>query len=202
MSIPIAIVHRCTERGRNVPGRNPFAESCQRLAAVALVFVVLAGCDGRTPVSPSSEGVTGVTVSPSNDGLTVSGYVYQTLTRDSGEPPIADALITLRDAAGTESTALSDRRGFYRVQGDGERGGGQRGERGLQHTRIAVRPHRKHRLELQLDAHAAVTHIMTVTPRAHRSLAGIQPRRRAVSCRPARLPASRLQASAPSGARR
>ena len=100
-----------------MPGRNPFAESWQRSAAVALVLVVLAGCDGRTPVSPSSEGVSGVTVSPSSDGLTVSGYVYQALTRDAGEPPIADALITLRDASGTESTALTDRRGFYKVRG-------------------------------------------------------------------------------------
>jgi len=53
----------------------------------------------------------------SESGLTVSGYVYQSLARDSGEPPIADALITLRDATGIESTALSDFRGFYRVQG-------------------------------------------------------------------------------------
>ena len=97
-----------------MPGRNPFAESWRRLVAVPLVLVVLAGCDGRTPVSPSTQGPA---VSPSGDGLTVSGYVYQAQTRDSGEPPIAGALITLRDAAGTENTALSDRRGFYQVQG-------------------------------------------------------------------------------------
>ena len=96
-----------------MPGRNPFGESWRRLAAVPLVLVVLTGCDGRTPVSPSREGPT---VNPSSEGLTVSGYVYQTLTRDLGEPPIADALITVRDAAGTESTAMSDRRGYYKVR--------------------------------------------------------------------------------------
>ena len=141
-----------------MPGRNPFAESWRRLAAVPLVFVVLAGCDGRTPVSPSNKEPS---INPSDEGLTVSGYVYQSLTRDSGEPPIADAVITLRDAEGTENSAVSDRRGFYRVKGDSERGGGNRGERGLQHGRIAVRPHAKYRLELQLDATAAVTPTIT-----------------------------------------
>jgi hypothetical protein len=98
-----------------MPGRNPFAESWRQLAAVPLVLVVLAGCDRRTPMAPSREALT---ASPAREGvgLTVSGYVYQTLTRDSGEPPITGALITLRDAAGIESTAVSDRHGFYRVQ--------------------------------------------------------------------------------------
>ena len=34
----------------------------------------------------------------------------------AGEPPIADAVITLRDAQGAESTAKSDRRGFYLIR--------------------------------------------------------------------------------------
>jgi hypothetical protein len=95
-----------------MPGRNPFAAPWRRLVAVPLVLMVLPGCDGRSLVSPSSH-------QPvlSETGLTVSGYVYQSLARDLGEPPIANALITLRDAAGTENTAVSDRRGFYTVQG-------------------------------------------------------------------------------------
>jgi len=92
-----------------MPGRNPFTAS---LVAVPLALMVLTGCDGRSPASPSRDGLV-----VSESGLTVSGYVYQAPAPDSGEPPIADALITLRDAAGTESTAVSDRRGFYRVRG-------------------------------------------------------------------------------------
>jgi hypothetical protein len=34
----------------------------------------------------------------------------------AGEPPLADVVIMLRDAAGTESTAVSDRRGFYTLR--------------------------------------------------------------------------------------
>ena len=44
--------------------------------------------------------------------LMVSGYVYKQAS-SAGEPAIADAVITLRDAQGAESTALSDRRGYY-----------------------------------------------------------------------------------------
>ena len=95
-----------------MPHRNPFAAPWWWLVAVPLVLTVLPGCDGQSPVSPSSS-----RLMVSESGLTVSGYVYQSLARDSGEPPIADALITLRDATGIESTALSDFRGFYRVQG-------------------------------------------------------------------------------------
>src|SRR5215203_3042095 len=94
-------------------GRNPFAAPWRRrFVAIPLVLVVLPGCDGRSPVSPSSD-----RLMVTESGLTVSGYVYQALARDSGEPPIGNALVTLRDAAGTEHTALSDRRGFYTVRG-------------------------------------------------------------------------------------
>ena len=34
----------------------------------------------------------------------------------AGEPPIADAVITLKDAQGAERTATSDRRGFYLIR--------------------------------------------------------------------------------------
>jgi len=45
----------------------------------------------------------------------ISGQIYQTLTRDAGEPPLVDVLITVRNATGQETTALSNRGGFYRV---------------------------------------------------------------------------------------
>ena len=45
----------------------------------------------------------------------LSGYVYEGLTA-SGEPPIADVLITVRDAFGVDTTVMSDRSGFYSVR--------------------------------------------------------------------------------------
>jgi len=44
----------------------------------------------------------------------ISGYVYREVS-SAGEPPIEDAVITLRDAEGGETTATSDRRGYYRI---------------------------------------------------------------------------------------
>ena len=70
---------------------------------VLLVLIFLTGCGRQSPASPTS------------DALMVSGYVYQQMTPDSGEPPIAGVLITLRDENGTQSTALSDVNGFYRI---------------------------------------------------------------------------------------
>jgi hypothetical protein len=49
-------------------------------------------------------------------GNVISGYIYEQMMPGSREPPIADAVITVRDAAGVEAAALSDRRGYYRVR--------------------------------------------------------------------------------------
>jgi hypothetical protein len=70
---------------------------------VLLALIIVPGCRSSSPVAP--------------DGArpTISGYVYQTLTRDTGEPPLVDVVITVRNATGQETTALSDRRGFYSV---------------------------------------------------------------------------------------
>jgi hypothetical protein len=72
--------------------------------AVLLAIAVLTGCGQQSPVSPTG------------DSLIVSGYVYREMTAGSGEPALADVVITLRDEDGDESTAVSDRRGFYRVR--------------------------------------------------------------------------------------
>jgi hypothetical protein len=78
--------------------------------AVLFALVALAGCaDHSSPVSPTGNGTNRRIAA-----LMVSGYVYQQAS-DVGEPPIADVLITLRDAQGAESTATTDRRGFYSV---------------------------------------------------------------------------------------
>jgi Carboxypeptidase regulatory-like domain len=45
----------------------------------------------------------------------LSGYVYEGLTA-LGEPPIAEVLITVRDAFGVDITVMSDRSGFYSVR--------------------------------------------------------------------------------------
>jgi hypothetical protein len=70
---------------------------------VLLALIVVPGCRSSSPVAP--------------DGPrpTISGQVYQTLTRDAGEPPLVDVLITVRNATGQETTALSSRGGFYSV---------------------------------------------------------------------------------------
>ena len=82
--------------------------------AVTLALLVLAGCgDQISPVSPTDD--TGTASAAASPALMISGYVYQEASL-AGEPPIADAVITLRDAQGAENTATSDRRGFYLIR--------------------------------------------------------------------------------------
>ena len=82
-------------------------ESVRSLSAGLLALVLCFGCgDQSSPVSPTGN------AQNADARLIVSGYVYRQAST-AGEPAIADALITLRDAQGAESTALSDRRGYY-----------------------------------------------------------------------------------------
>ena len=77
---------------------------------VMLALLVLPACGGQaSPVSPTSNAS-----DAANAPLMISGYVYREVS-SAGEPPIADAVITLRDAEGAESTAMSDGRGYYRI---------------------------------------------------------------------------------------
>jgi len=76
------------------------------LAVVALA-VVEAGCGGELPLAPAQESTTSAA-----ELVTVSGQVY--LDAPWGEPPIADASITVtRD--GVESIVTTAANGFYRV---------------------------------------------------------------------------------------
>jgi len=89
--------------------RHTSAGSLKHAWAVLFALVVVTGCsDHSSPVSPTGSNAR-------NAALMVSGYVYQQAS-DVGEPPIADVLITLRDAQGAERTATTDRRGFYSVR--------------------------------------------------------------------------------------
>lgn len=81
--------------------------------SVMFALLVLSACgEQASPVSPTTNASS--SSAAANAPLTISGYVYQEVS-SAGEPPIADAVITLRDAQGAESTALTDRRGYYRI---------------------------------------------------------------------------------------
>ena len=88
-----------------MPGRNRSAAPPGFFPAALFLLVILSGCGSS--VSP---------VAPTTGPLMVTGYVYQRMTQGSGEPPIADALISLTDDEGAEFTARSDDRGYYRVR--------------------------------------------------------------------------------------
>ena len=78
----------------------------RRLAGGVAVFVVisgLAGCGNALPMAPSLA------------GPTLSGHIYQDHTPSTGEPLLADALVTVTDADGSARSAVSDRLGFYTV---------------------------------------------------------------------------------------
>ena len=87
-----------------MPGRDRSAASLGFFPAALFLLAILSGCSSVSPVSP--------TTGP----LMVTGYVYQRMTQGSGEPPIADALISLKDDDGIEFTARSDDRGYYRIR--------------------------------------------------------------------------------------
>ena len=65
-------------------------------------MVILSGCGGF-PTAPSGA------------GIVVSGQVYEAMVSDSGEPPIADVTVTVKDATGAAATTLTDEWGFYTV---------------------------------------------------------------------------------------
>jgi carboxypeptidase family protein len=80
-----------------------FAASPKLCLLVLLPLIIVPGCRSSSPVAPDA-------ALP-----TISGHVYQTPTRDAGEPPLVDVLITIRKATGQETTALTNRGGFYSV---------------------------------------------------------------------------------------
>lgn len=90
------------------------AVSLAPMGAVMLALLVLSACgDQASPVAPTINASSAAEAA--NTALMISGYVYQEAS-SAGEPPIADAVITLRDAQGAENTAMSDRRGFYSIR--------------------------------------------------------------------------------------
>ena len=90
------------------------AESVAPVWAIMVTLLLLSGCgDQVSPVSPTNNA--GTARAAADAALMISGYVYQEASL-AGEPPIADAVITLRDAQGAENTTKSDRRGFYLIR--------------------------------------------------------------------------------------
>ena len=80
------------------------------LVAVLLTLGLISGCgDQASPVAPSA------TARVLSAPVMVSGHVYQQAS-SAGEPAVSAALITLTDAGGAESTALTDHRGFYSIE--------------------------------------------------------------------------------------
>jgi hypothetical protein len=85
-------------------GRCTFTASRRLRLVVLLTLVILPGCGESSPVAPGR-------VPP-----TISGYVYLSFTPDTGEPPLADVVITVRDSNGAETTTVSGRSGYYSVR--------------------------------------------------------------------------------------
>ena len=99
----LCAVYTAEFRGPPVSVLNPVAKSLTVLSGIVLVFGFLPGCRD----APNA---------PTDDSLLISGYVYQGMRRGSGEPPIPDAVITVKAADGRETRASSDDRGFYTVR--------------------------------------------------------------------------------------
>jgi len=81
-----------------------FAASPGLRLVVLLAVTSVSACRWSSPAAPDSA------------PPTISGHVYHSFTPDTGEPLLADVLITVRDATGVETTGLSDRSGFYSVR--------------------------------------------------------------------------------------
>jgi Carboxypeptidase regulatory-like domain len=73
------------------------------LFVVGMCVVVL-GCGGHLPGAPGD-------IMP----LTISGYVYEQEVAGSGEPMLAEVLITVQETDGSPRSAKSDGVGFYTV---------------------------------------------------------------------------------------
>jgi hypothetical protein len=105
--------HECVrkDRGRDMSRHYISTETLSPMSAVLLTLALVYGCgDQSSPASP-----TGTASDLRSAPVMVSGHVYQQAS-GIGEPAVADALITLKDARGAESTAVSDHRGFYCVE--------------------------------------------------------------------------------------
>jgi hypothetical protein len=83
--------------------RHTFAAAPGLRLVVLLAPIVVTACSGSSPVAPDP------------GPPTISGYIYRAFTPETGEPLLADVVITVRDSSGAETTALSDRGGYYCV---------------------------------------------------------------------------------------
>jgi carboxypeptidase family protein len=89
-------------------GLNQLTMTMKRLAfCVAMIVATGAGCSGRSPVAPDT------TEQRPAEFLTISGWVYEHV--EWADPPIAQAIIEVKEADGSLKTTVTDADGFYRV---------------------------------------------------------------------------------------
>ena len=91
-----------------------FVRPTWRLRAVAVltlaaVVLTASGC-GRSPLAPDSPEPER---SPATGLATISGWVYASV--DWADPPLANALVEVHSADGSQTTTFSDLDGFYEV---------------------------------------------------------------------------------------
>jgi len=73
------------------------------LSPVLLLSLALLPACGRGPAAPSST------------GPMLTGFVYEVMSEEEGEPPIAGALITVTEQSGGTSSAQTNSLGYYSV---------------------------------------------------------------------------------------
>lgn len=78
---------------------------------LCVLAVILAGpaCGGRSPVAPDTQ----QRPEPAVEFATISGRVYAQV--DWGDPLLAESVIAVKQADGSEKTTLTDAEGFYEV---------------------------------------------------------------------------------------
>jgi hypothetical protein len=82
----------------------------KRLVWCAAMVLLPSGCADRVPVAPTSPGSSSVLTAES---ATLTGQVYARV--DWGDPPLADVVIEVKTADGSDKSTITDEDGFYEL---------------------------------------------------------------------------------------